>query len=505
LARDAREPFDLWMSTMCAATRALLQGRYFEGEKRSMEAMSIAWRLPGQQSHEDNAGLSFTGQLFIARREVGGSEDLLELVEYMRLRYPTLPIMSALVMALLLDRGRCDEARCHFEDLAADEFSTIPRDAVWTATCALLAEACFAFQDRARAATLYDLLTPYADQNTSVASTGSLGALARYLGILAATLGRHADAMAHFAAALAINERMGARPWLAYTQHDLALLLRRDGAPDARVRARELLRLAGETARDLGMRRLAAAVSRAVALGDAPPISPAAAQRDAGTWPPHGNVLRREGEYWTIMFEGEVLRLRDSKGVLFLAHLLRHPGREFHATDLVTGTAESIAARTVYVDPSRYAGDHLAVGGPELGFSALDSRAKEAYRARVADLRRELEEAHAYGDPARVIRLQEELDFVTHEIARSVGIGGRDRMVGSAAERARLNVTRAIRTTLSRIAVHHGALGKHLGRTVRTGMFCSYAVDPRTATQWVVETAPWVAVASTAPCAVHPD
>jgi hypothetical protein len=54
---------------------------------------------------------------------------------------------------------------------------------------------------------------------------GFRGSVSRYLGLLAETLGRRDEAARHFEDALAANQRMGVRPWLAYTQHDYARLL----------------------------------------------------------------------------------------------------------------------------------------------------------------------------------------------------------------------------------------------------------------------------------------
>src|SRR5262249_61716541 len=42
-------------------------------------------------------------------------------------------------------------------------------------------------------------------------------------------------------------------------------------------------------------------------------------------------IFRKEGEYWTIGYGGHVVRLKDTKGVAYLAFLLRHPGAEYHA------------------------------------------------------------------------------------------------------------------------------------------------------------------------------
>ena len=75
----------------------------------------------------------------------------------------------------------------------------------------------------------------------------------------------------------------------------------------------------------------------------------------------------------------------------------------------------------------------------------LDPRAKQAYRRRLAETEEDLEEARALGDSARVTQVELERDFLVRELSRAVGLGGRDRRAGSASERARASVTRAIR------------------------------------------------------------
>jgi hypothetical protein len=42
------------------------------------------------------------------------------------------------------------------------------------------------------------------------------------------------------------------------------------------------------------------------------------------------NLFRREGEYWTISYEGAVVHLKDAKGLRHLARLLADPGRVPH-------------------------------------------------------------------------------------------------------------------------------------------------------------------------------
>ena len=128
--------------------------------------------------------------------------------------------------------------------------------------------------------------------------------------------------------------------------------------------------------------------------------------------------------------------------------------------------------------PPRVLPGELAVR-PDLGDAGalLDATAKAAYQARLAELGAEPEEAEAGNDPARPTRARAEL-------ARAVGLGGRDRRAASHAERARLNATRAIRGAVANLARANPSLGRHLAATVRTGRYCSYIPDPRAPITW---------------------
>ena len=174
------------------------------------------------------------------------------------------------------------------------------------------------------------------------------------------------------------------------------------------------------------------------------------------------NAFRREGDYWSVVFEGRTVRVRDLKGMRYLAQLLAHPGRQFHVVDLV-------AAET---------GQQMALG--DAG-EMLDERAKSAYRRRLAEIEDDIEQARALDDAEREAQADAERDFLVRELARSVGLGGRDRRSGSASERARVGVTRAVRQSIARIGQHHPQLGEHLRRSVRTGTYCAYAPDPNDA------------------------
>src|SRR5207244_2095765 len=106
--------------------------------------------------------------------------------------------------------------------------------------------------------------------------------------------------------------------------------------------------------------------------------------------------------------------------------------------------------------------------------------ARDSYRQRLADLREVLAEAESFGDATRAARTREEIDFLGAELGRAVGLGGRSRRAGVAAERARSAVQRRIRNALERIGEHSPPLAAHLARTLRTGNFCVYRPATRT-------------------------
>ena len=215
------------------------------------------------------------------------------------------------------------------------------------------------------------------------------------------------------------------------------------------------------------------AVAQLAPAADASPASPASEPLpDGGS--PVGATLRREGDYWTLVYARTTRRLKDMKGLHYLVHLLEHPGQELHVLDLLGRTNAAL-------DEPEVRGALRAAGLP-----LLDGTAKASYRRRLAELREDLAEAERHHDAGRAEQAREEIEALTEQLAAAVGLGGRGRSTGSAAERARTTVTHRLRAVIRRIAQHHPGLGDHLATRVRTGTFCSYQPDPERPIVWAV-------------------
>jgi hypothetical protein len=201
--------------------------------------------------------------------------------------------------------------------------------------------------------------------------------------------------------------------------------------------------------------------------------------------PPPENLFRLDGTIWTVCYEGRTVHLKDGKGMRYLAQLLRHPAIERHVLELHSAVAGTAPMDAGPPDQRQLADEHLGIRMLGDAGAVLDERAKLEYRRRLADLRHDLEDAEACWDTGRASRARAEIEALEHALAAAYGLGGRDTRAASAAERARISATKAIRQTIDRIAEAHPLLGEHLRRSVRTGRFFCYASDPPV--EWVCE------------------
>ncbi|MGZ6313707.1 MAG: ATP-binding protein, partial [Candidatus Limnocylindrales bacterium] len=220
-AESLRQPLYLWNAAVWQAMLALLDGRLEEAEQLAAAAMSSGIRSEGVTAPQ-----YFAVQVLYLRREQARMGELEDAVREALGTNADRAAWRAGLALLLHETGRTEEARSEFDLLARDGFGWIPRDGDWMVVSALAADLAHALDDAPRAALLYDLLTPFADTNVVIGlGAVCLGATSRYLGRLALTLGRRADAVAHLRHAVAANASLQATVELAHAQVDLASAL----------------------------------------------------------------------------------------------------------------------------------------------------------------------------------------------------------------------------------------------------------------------------------------
>ena len=179
--------------------------------------------------------------------------------------------------------------------------------------------------------------------------------------------------------------------------------------------------------------------------------------------------LRPDGAGWLVGYDGATFALPDLKGLRYLRELARRPGADVAALDLAA------------------AGQGGAVLAESPAGEVADARALAAYRRRLRDIDAELDEARDWADEARVTRLGLEREALLREVGAATGLAGRRRRFGSADERARVAVRKAISAALARVAQQDAALARLFRDTVRTGAACRYDPDPARPVTWILD------------------
>ncbi|MBA2446773.1 MAG: AAA family ATPase [Chloroflexi bacterium] len=480
LADELRMPVHQWTTTTMRAMRALLQGSFEAAETLAEEAFSLQPERPNAQWAHANA-------VALLRWEQGRLGELRETWQPLVDRFPRAAFARGWLALADIERGDRDSARRALQILA-EQLPVRPRSALWLPGLALASLVSARLDDSDAARRLYPVLRPYGGHVIAMTMEHPVvcfGSASLYLALLATASSCWAEAGDHFEAAIRMHERLGAAPLLARTRYDYARMLIRGGQTADRGPAHELLDRAATTARTTGMAGLSALIVRLLeaAAGEAPSV-----ERDAPaiSVPPEPgrDRFQREGEYWTVSYDGVIARLKDSKGLRQIALLLAQPGRELHVTDLETMV--SAPARPAASGPGSRVGRGELELRSDFGDAGelLDAEARAAYKARLDELQSELDQAEEFNDPIRAEQARDERAFLVRELERAVGLGGRNRRAASHAERARLNATRAIRAAMVNLAREHPPLGRHLAATIRTGRYCLYTPDPRTPVTW---------------------
>lgn len=432
------QPRYTYLALTRRVTLATIAGRFAEAERLAAEAATLArtigepdaWNVESRELWELRSGQG-------RRAEI---EARLRSLPVPQLRF----WFDAMLGLSLLERGERPEALRLIGSAVTTRPEQLAFSYVLAAQWAEMGEAAAAAGRLDACARYYDALRPHAGTMVVTAAAVSFtGAVDHHLGVLAAALGRSQDAVAHFEAAVAMHERLPAWPWLARSRCELAAALVARGFPADRGRVTALLDEAGRAADTFGM--------------------PGVLRRVEEILLPPENVFRRDGDGWVLAYGGTEVRLRDVKGLGDIATLLAAAGQAVPALTLVAG-AHAGAAASTDADP------------------VLDRVAQRQYRARLAELDAELDDAEARHDLARAAATADERAFLIRELASAVGLGHRDRRLGDDRERARKAVAGRIRDALGRITAVHPTLGAHLDAAISTGTLCAYR--PSAPTRW---------------------
>jgi hypothetical protein len=202
---------------------------------------------------DPNLALSYAGLMLHLRWDQGRVEELKPFLLAAMEQTPGLDVLRAGLALVHTALDEPNQARALFEDIVVGGI-TAARGLGRLVTLVNLAAVCARLGDTEHVDELTTALAPYTGQLiVSSWGTACLGAADRYLGMLAATGGRLAEAEPLFEAGLTLEQSVGSAPLAARTRVAYARALVRLGDAAAVRRAAPLLDAAGHTAQRLGM------------------------------------------------------------------------------------------------------------------------------------------------------------------------------------------------------------------------------------------------------------
>jgi DNA-binding NarL/FixJ family response regulator len=247
------QPLVRWHQQRATAARATLEGRFAVARVASQRARDLAEAL----GDPTTVGMFFAHAEHLARLRGDRSDlpdavvtDLDELAEQFR-GVPAMPLIRASQAHAMLLLGRRDEALAIWDELRAG-FDRMAYDYRWGGMVLLAADLAVAFDDRPSADMLLPALAEWANCPGTVGiPTGYFsGSPLREIALLHATAGRPAEAATHLRRAVAANQAVRGRPYVALCRLELATVLRATGELDE---AADLVRVAAAEFRRLDM------------------------------------------------------------------------------------------------------------------------------------------------------------------------------------------------------------------------------------------------------------
>jgi hypothetical protein len=245
-ARELHVPYYQWATTLYAAMRAILEGRFADAELIVNESFEVGQRA------DRVAAMMAGAQFLILRREQGRMEEF-QAIASAATGSVVLPLRAARILADI-EAGREQRARLEFDAIAAADFADVPDDLFRSITLAILAEICSQLGDTRRADLLFALLLPHREQIVLLTfAVVFMGSVSHYLGILARTRGAWDEAADHLEDAMACHARLGAAPFHTRTRLEYVRMLLARNATDDQAAVRPLIDSIVEDADRLGM------------------------------------------------------------------------------------------------------------------------------------------------------------------------------------------------------------------------------------------------------------
>lgn len=189
-------------------------------------------------------------------------------------------------------------------------------------------------------------------------------------------------------------------------------------------------------------------------------------------------VFKKDGERWTLCFNGETKYVNHKVGMDYIEHLLRNPRTEFPVMLLELQVRGQLPPEKDNVD-AKTSDDELAKQGMSIDMgdtqeTVIDQQTVDECTRNIEELEEKLQRAKDRNDQGRIEEYGFELSNLKSYLSSSLGLDGKPRKVAGRTEKVRKKVLNAITRARNAIIKAHPNLGEHLKRSLETGNHMTY-------------------------------
>ena len=175
------------------------------------------------------------------------------------------------------------------------------------------------------------------------------------------------------------------------------------------------------------------------------------------------NEFRKNGDYWSIKFNGQRLQpIKNLKGLRYIHLLISNPGKKINViemSNIINGNIDMAPSIDSYND------------------RIMDKRTITALKSKYDLLIKNINAAKSNNQTESVIDQQQEAQFIQNELNKCLNLRKSSRSFNSDKEKARKAVLYCISIAQNRIKGKNPDLWVHLKNSIHTGFICSYMPD----------------------------
>ena len=200
-------------------------------------------------------------------------------------------------------------------------------------------------------------------------------------------------------------------------------------------------------------------------------------------------VFRKDGDFFTLTFEGETVLLRNTKGMSYISFLLGNPNQSYHVSnlrDIIEGREEPKSSIYRKMAIEGLAEEGLNVLKSDTIDTALDPQAITDYKERLHELASERSKAKEEGNSVALYKIDSETEAIQQQLGADVDSTGKGRGIAPKVKKDLDEISISIKRAKEKIIEDLEPLWHHIDKYIRPSGDWSISYSPPESLIWQI-------------------